>query len=155
MLRSKSFPCLSKMVKALLAYFGGPVVESSFNLMGDIIDERRGKMSMETFSAFQTFKYALNACGKSCLQMFNRQDILRDPVSQPLIKNMTSACSSYHAVLDEEKAKKEDNSRRFELEKTRVHCKLRAIEATRNSSKKARLGHQKRQAVMVVKKKAW
>uniref|UniRef100_A0A8C5BWR0 Sulfotransferase n=1 Tax=Gadus morhua TaxID=8049 RepID=A0A8C5BWR0_GADMO len=37
---SQKFPALSKVVKAALSIFHGPLVEASFNLMGDIIDPK-------------------------------------------------------------------------------------------------------------------
>ena len=56
----------------------GSAVKSSFNLMGDSTEERSGPMSMATFSAFQTCKYAIRSTGKSSLQIFKRQDTFRD-----------------------------------------------------------------------------
>ncbi|GAA6081357.1 uncharacterized protein LOC116222886 [Tachysurus ichikawai] len=53
------YPGQSQAVKAALSIFHGPLVESSFNLMGDIIDPRRTSMSITTFSSIQTVKYSL------------------------------------------------------------------------------------------------
>lgn len=58
---SQKFPALSKVVKAALSIFHGPLVEASFNLMGDIIDPKSSNMAIPTFNAFQTVKYTLKS----------------------------------------------------------------------------------------------
>ena len=55
------YPALSKMALATLTCFHGPQVESSFSMMGDILDSRSGRMNIETYGAIQTVKYHLKA----------------------------------------------------------------------------------------------
>ena len=55
------YPLLSKMSLALLNIFHGPRVESSFSVMGDIMDKKSGRMNVSTYSAIETVKYSLNA----------------------------------------------------------------------------------------------
>ena len=56
-----SYPCLFKVVTAALSVFHGPRVESSFNVMGDVMDKKSSQMNMETYSSFQDVKYGLKA----------------------------------------------------------------------------------------------
>ena len=56
------YPYLFKMVTGTLSIFHGPRVESSFNVMGDIIDKKSRRINLETYSAIQDIKYGLKAC---------------------------------------------------------------------------------------------
>ena len=55
------YSLLSKMSSALLTIFHGPRVESSFSVMGEVMDKKSGRMNMSTYTAIQTVKYSLNA----------------------------------------------------------------------------------------------
>lgn len=46
------FPILAKLVKALLSLFTGPLVEGSFNIMDDIIENDRVRPNIETYEGF-------------------------------------------------------------------------------------------------------
>ena len=112
------------MATAVLTCFHGPVVESSFSLMGDSTDKRSGRMFMATFSAFETCKYAIRSTGKSSLQMFNRQDILRDVVNRSLILNMrTSHASDQNKKTEKEAMKKKFHVTRAESNPSTRHRK--------------------------------
>lgn len=50
------YPFLFKMVPGILSIFHGPRVESSFNVMGDIIDKKSGRINLETYSTIQDIK---------------------------------------------------------------------------------------------------
>jgi hypothetical protein len=47
--KSKKYPELTKLMKAFLSIFHGPIVESSFNIMGDILDEWSCRMNVDTY----------------------------------------------------------------------------------------------------------
>ena len=49
------------MSSALLTIFHGPRVESSFSVMGEVMDKKSGRMNISTYTAIQTVKYSLNA----------------------------------------------------------------------------------------------
>lgn len=142
----KAFPHLQQVVKAVLCCFHGPVVESTFNLMGDVLDERSGRMAMETVSAFQTVKYSIKASGKSSLQLFRRNDVKRDPVNATLHQNMEGAHSMYLKRLEQHREDRARKLAQFKSEQAKVASKRKAIEASRSSAKKARLSHLKKQA---------
>ena len=48
-----------KMALAVLTCFHGPLVKSSFNIMGDLMGGRNFRMEQPTYSALQTVKYRL------------------------------------------------------------------------------------------------
>ncbi|CAL4135756.1 unnamed protein product, partial [Meganyctiphanes norvegica] len=48
---------LSKLVLATLSIFHGPLVESSFSSMGNIMDSKRYSLSIETFNSYLTVQY--------------------------------------------------------------------------------------------------
>ncbi|KAK9541956.1 hypothetical protein VZT92_001966 [Zoarces viviparus] len=50
---SGKYPGLCQAVKSAFSIFHGPLVEASFNLMGDVIDPRSTSMNISTFSAIQ------------------------------------------------------------------------------------------------------
>ena len=59
--RLDKYPNLCKMVHALLSCFLCPVVESSFSIMGNVMDETMNRLNIESLSAIQTIKYWLSA----------------------------------------------------------------------------------------------
>ncbi|KAK6196348.1 hypothetical protein SNE40_001589 [Patella caerulea] len=85
------YPALSKMVLTVLTCFHGPMVEGSFNLMGDIIDIKSTRMDTTTFNAIQSIKYGLKARNTTALQHFKKKDVLHTPVDRNLCVNMRSA----------------------------------------------------------------
>lgn len=85
------YPALCKAVKAAFSIFHGPLVESSFSVMGNVIDERSTSMNISTFSAIQTIKYTLQ-CRKQCgVEMFRRDDVKFAAVNRWLCGNIRSA----------------------------------------------------------------
>ncbi|XP_053384313.1 uncharacterized protein LOC128550116 [Mercenaria mercenaria] len=56
---NQRYPVLSKLVFAMLTIFSGPLVEGTFNVMGDIIEEDRTRMNIENYEAVAIVKTAL------------------------------------------------------------------------------------------------
>ena len=137
-------PLLSKVVKAVLSIFHGPVVESSFNIMADIIDQRSGRMNMATFDAYHTTRFSIMASGKTACSLFRRANVLRDPLNKRLITNMATASQEYYKGLSEKKAAKQRRAALFDKRDARVASKRKAIETLREEAKKARLTHLKK-----------
>lgn len=50
------YPTLCKLVCSLLTIFSGPLIESTFNIMGDIIEEDRTKLTIENYEAVAIVK---------------------------------------------------------------------------------------------------
>ena len=57
------YPKLSKLVKAALSCFSGPIVEGTFNIMDDILEKDRTRMTAENFEALLSVKQTLKASG--------------------------------------------------------------------------------------------
>ena len=93
------YPLTVKLVLAVLTCFHGPQVESSFSVMGDIINKKSSSMDVSTYGALQTIKYNLKAAGKSALEYFHTPDHLHDRVNPLLIHNMKNAYATYENTL--------------------------------------------------------
>lgn len=76
------------MAVAVLSCFHGPQVESSFSLMGEILDPKSSRMKIDTYSAIQTVKYNMKAKETTAQTMFGRSDVLYDHVNEALWRNM-------------------------------------------------------------------
>ena len=50
------FPMLKKLVSAVLTIFSGPLIESTFNIMDDIIEKDRTKLTISTYEAVAIVK---------------------------------------------------------------------------------------------------
>lgn len=86
------YPALSEVVKGAVSIFHGPMVESSFNLMGyDIITPKSSNMNISTFNAIQTAKYYMKSRGMTATMMFKREDEKFGPVDRKLCRNMRTA----------------------------------------------------------------
>ena len=68
------------MALAALSCFHGPQVESSFSMMGDILDSRSGRIRVDTYGAIQTVKYSLKAKDTTANAMFGSMDSNNIPV---------------------------------------------------------------------------
>ena len=104
-LKKKEYTVLSNVVKTGLSIFTAPHVESSFNLMKDIIDDRSTNMKIKTFSSVQTIKYGLKASGKSSVQYWGKYDYLHDQVDPNLCCNLKNSYQAYGKSLHEQKEK--------------------------------------------------
>ena len=93
--KTKRYPALSKIMTAVMSIFHGPLVESSFNLMGDVVDIRSTRMNTETLSAVQIAKYAFKARKTTALQYFNRKDVKKDPVRKSVCVCLRRAAAEY------------------------------------------------------------
>ena len=97
------YPLLSKMSLALLTIFHGPRVESSFSVMGDIMDKKSGRMNVSTYSAIQTVKYSLDAKTSHAfkpksVQVFQRSDWLKSLVLSEGIRDSEKVYENELAV---------------------------------------------------------
>jgi hypothetical protein len=92
------YPALCKLALAMCSIFHGPMVESSFNTMGDIINVKSANMNIDTYSCIQTVKYFLKARNLSAVQCFSKQDIF-DPVDHALYLNFKHASAEYRNQL--------------------------------------------------------
>ena len=82
------FPIFSQVVKTALCIFHWQRVDSSFNVMDDIIDK-------STFSSIQT-EYGLKVRSKSAKTMFIKKDFRHDAIDPNLVRNLTNAHSLHY-----------------------------------------------------------
>lgn len=148
-LKANRYPALSKMVTVCLSCFHGPMVESSFNTMGDVIDIRSTRMRTTTYSAMQTVRYAMRSRGQSALQIFKKGDIKHDTVDKHLVHNLRSAASSYKKEKELLKQQAEEKQQRLQQQQVQLASRAQQKRDLDAAAKVARLAHlraQKRKA---------
>ncbi|KAL2085054.1 hypothetical protein ACEWY4_020572 [Coilia grayii] len=82
------YPALTQVIRGALSIFHGPLVESSFSLMGDVIDKKSANMMIPTFNAVQTVKYTLRSRSRTGITMFKREDVKFGPVDKIVSRNI-------------------------------------------------------------------
>ena len=82
------------MVFALLSCFSCPVVESSFSIMGNVMDETTTRLNIESLNAIQTIKYWLSAKNQSAIETFQKEDYIHEAVGSKLAKNMNEVAKA-------------------------------------------------------------
>eukprot|EP00745_Piridium_sociabile_P030649 TRINITY_DN50875_c0_g1_i4.p1 TRINITY_DN50875_c0_g1~~TRINITY_DN50875_c0_g1_i4.p1 ORF type:complete len:932 (+),score=185.05 TRINITY_DN50875_c0_g1_i4:61-2856(+) len=107
-----TYPLLCKGAQAMLSCFHGPLVESNFSAMSDILDSQSARTSIETYSATQCVRTHLSARGMTAVQLFGKKNPLAEPVNMKLNKNFKNARSVNHqkqkAEREKEKMKREN-----------------------------------------------
>lgn len=61
------YPRLTHPVKVALSSFHGPLVESSFSIMTEMVDQRNTGIEIKTFAAIQTVKHSLKVARKKSI----------------------------------------------------------------------------------------
>lgn len=138
---SKKYPCLCKMVKAVLSCFHGPQVESSFNVMNDIINNKSGRINIDTYNAIQNVKFGIRASETSSIELFRKKDYLHDRVNPLLVKNMRTSYKQYKCVLEKRKTVTEEKKDKLKVKTDLVVTKRKAKELYAKAAKKARISH--------------
>lgn len=110
------YPALTKTAQTALSVFHGPLIESSFSYMSEIIDSKSGSMSISTLSAIQTVKHTMLTQKKTAVEMFNREDIKYGPVDQKMCQNILSAGSKDKALRKQAALKEMERRRVFDCQ---------------------------------------
>lgn len=143
----KKYPTLCQLVKPILSCFHGPQVESSFNVMGDIIDTKSPSMHINTYSAIQTVKYELRQKEKTAVQYYYKKDPVHDPVDSSLVSNLQRSYKTYEQHKAEDRAILEKKKTELGARKVgTLLTKRKSKELYIAAAKKARLVHQKKVA---------
>ena len=71
-------------------------MESSFSVIGDVLDKTSGRMNVSTYSTIQTVKYSLNAKTShtfrpKSFQIFQRSDRLKSQVISKDVERITNS----------------------------------------------------------------
>jgi len=97
-------PTLGFIVRAALSILHGPHVESSFNLMGDILDCKSSQMSADTLDTIQTGKYHLK--GKECSAVKYFTIKAGEGIDKVLCSNIKCAAGHYKKKTCHKKSRK-------------------------------------------------
>ena len=152
-MRKGYFPVLCKLVKSLLSCFHGPVVESSFSIMGNIIKPQTASLDCKTFDAIQTVKYSMKAAKKTPVQYFIKEDFIHDKVDPVLVTNVTSSYKQWKVLNEEKKDEKNTKNEVLGLKKDKVISKHQAKKMKSQEMAKERADHQDRNTRRYNKKK--
>lgn len=104
------YPALMQAIRGALSIFHGPLVESSFSLMGDVIDKKSGNMRIPTFNSVQTVKYTLRSRGRTGITMLRREDVKLGPVDKTVCRKVRAAGTkdkSFREKRTEERKKRQ------------------------------------------------
>ena len=87
----ENYPGLFSTACAAFSVFHGPAIESSFSVMGCILDVKRASTGVDTYSSIQTVKYDLRAKNKSSAQLYDRKNPQHSPINKPLCRAIRSS----------------------------------------------------------------
>ncbi|XP_052816458.1 uncharacterized protein LOC128243033 isoform X1 [Mya arenaria] len=140
------YPMLKKLVMALLTIFSGPLIESTFNIMDDIIEKDRTQLTVVNYEAVAIVKTSLKRRAEKSTKM---------RVSRSMIKACINAYASYQDYLKrkreevEKKRTEKLNSsiQMLKLEKASriaklVRLKNRIVNRKRKATSGSSCGHQ-------------
>lgn len=137
------YPLICRMATSLLTCFHGPAVESSFSVMGDVLDCHSSRMKTDTYSAIQTVKYGLRAGGQSAVNSFKRKDKLHTPVNKNMCRLLRGANKKHRLELEAKQAEIAKKREELSLKKQKELSKQKAKAELAEAEKKARLAHKK------------
>ena len=138
------YPMIGKMVFALMSCFHCPVVESSFSVMKNVMDETTNRMNVSTLSAIQSVKYSLSSASKTSIKAFRKNDFRHDRVDPVLVKNMQTAGRRFKEEKAAERQKKDEKMKQIGMKRKAILSKKKNQEKAMKLAKKARLSHVKK-----------
>ena len=119
---SSKYPHLTKAVKGLLSFFHGPMVESSFSVMGELLDEKKARADVRTYAAMQIVKYHLSSRKESALTAYSsKKDPEREPICSKLTENMRKAYKDNKDRIAEDNLEKEEEARELGVDPSIPH----------------------------------
>lgn len=95
---TQRYPALCKLALCALCPFHGPLVESSFSMMCDILNAKSTNVNVETYEAYEVFKYNLKAMEKSAISFYSRLT-KESPVNIQLVRNIKLSSQRYRAQI--------------------------------------------------------
>lgn len=120
------YPQLQKLVASLLSIFSGPLIESTFNIMDDIVEKDRSKLKIENYEAVAIIKTSLKRKQVSAVKMV---------VDAGMKKSCITAFSTYQQFL----AKKKENAEKKREDKLRASVLLLKKEKAKRIAKLVKL----------------
>lgn len=110
------YPALTTLVSSLLTIFSGPLVESSFNIMDDIVQHDRARLTIENYEAVAIVKSTLK---KKKLKSYNM------PVDSKMKQSCIRAFATYKTFLQDKKK----NSKKEELTREKLSVSVQQLKA--------------------------
>lgn len=126
------YPVLQRLISALLSIFSGPLVESTFNIMDDIVEKDRSKLTVENYEAIAIVKTTLKRQKVSAVKMV---------VDAQLKKCCIRAYANYQEFL----AKKKELVEKKKEEKLKASVLLLKKEKAKRIAKLIRLKNRKQE----------
>ena len=111
------YKSLGNIVAAALSVFHGALVESSFNVMGDILHPKSSRMLTETYSAMQTVKYGLKTKNTTAIALYGRKDVMKSNVDRTLTSKMSSAAGRYKKMKERKLQQQKEKFNNYKLTK--------------------------------------
>ena len=125
-MKTGRYPNLSQVVAAGISIFHGPLVESSFSVMNNVMDATSNRINVQTYAAIQNIKYALRAKKMSAIQYLKRKDVRFSPVHKNLCQSIRSAGCKYNKQKQERAKARSERQEKFQLHKTKPVSKQQA-----------------------------
>ena len=97
------YPAMKSLVTALLTIFSGPLVESSFNIMDDIVEKDRASLTVENYETVAIVKSTMR---KTKIKSYEMK------VSSKMKRSCINAYSTYRAHLQRKKDLKQQQIER-------------------------------------------
>ena len=90
-------------------------MESSFNIMGDILHTKSCRMNVETCSSIQTKKYVLRNRNVSAAELYGRKNARNDPGDRVLTHKIRTAAGRYKKVQEQKVTEKRNKMAKYKL----------------------------------------
>ena len=137
----EGYPHLFKVITGILSIFHGPRVESSFNVMGDIIDKKSGRINLGKIKYSLKARHPLEE--NRCVKEFCRKNRLHSPINPTLTRNMRNSYSLYNEKQKTDKEKQVKRRHEFDLGDPDCSTKKKVRLDTRRKAEESQNFHQK------------
>ena len=134
------YPVLQLLISALLSIFSGPLIESTFNIMDDIVEKDRSKLTVENYEAIAIVKTTLK-----------RQNV--SAVNMVVDAQMKRSCIRAYATYQECLAKKKELAEKKKEEKLKASISLLKKEKAKRIAKLIRLKNRKQEREAIKRKR--
>ena len=95
-LAAHNFPLLSKLIKAAMSIFSGPMIEQSFSSMNEFLSKKTNRLKAETVAAIQSVRFDLKASKETSFSCYRRKIFLKTPVNSRLCGKFILAYRNYN-----------------------------------------------------------
>lgn len=93
---ANELPLLTKLIKAAMSIFSGPMIEQSFSSMNEFLSKKTNRLKPETVAAIQSVRFDLKACKETSFTRYRRKNFLKTPVNRRLCGKFILAYRNYN-----------------------------------------------------------